>query len=219
MSRFHFFAELKTWEEARDRCTALGMELASIHSEGEHQQVLDIVNKRAAWIGLTDDVSMGWKMDGRWSWSDGSPMDFIKWRNGEPAGGVDQNCGMYGPNHVGWSDYSCAAKMQFLCGVVEYDNWMSAIQATYRTYSKDIDKLDIVLITLLCVTNVLWCLWCCCICIQGRGGKKTKAGPAQTIYRRSASESAAPLRRAALGDSSSPGHTERERELHAEAER
>ncbi|XP_035994263.1 macrophage mannose receptor 1 isoform X3 [Fundulus heteroclitus] len=83
---FSGMSNKRTWFEARDYCTAVGGDLLSIHSAAElrlerrypnHEGVL--YSYGSAWIGLSvPDSSTGYK------WSDGSPVNFQHWRDGEP---------------------------------------------------------------------------------------------------------------------------------------
>ena len=172
MSRFHFVNEPSSWEAARLACQAMDMELASIHSQAEHEEVIGLVNGRTTWIGLTDHYeSLGGEEgegDGDWRWSDGTPMDFSSWYAGQPDGGSAENCGLYGPvpEHQGWIDWKCGSGTDwhgnasaYLCGLVGWEKWWISV----KTHTDNIDNIDAVLIVLLVVTNLFWCL---CICRQ-----------------------------------------------------
>lgn len=63
--------------------------LVSIHSDAENEFVIDLSstgNQQSSsyqvWIGLYLNL-------GRWSWSDGSPTDYIVWTSGSPFGSYD----------------------------------------------------------------------------------------------------------------------------------
>ncbi|KAI3374792.1 hypothetical protein L3Q82_021350, partial [Scortum barcoo] len=67
----------RTWYEARDYCRAVGGDLLSIHSEAE---ILLLTQRYdTVWIGLSaPDTATGYV------WSDGSPVQFQHWEDGEP---------------------------------------------------------------------------------------------------------------------------------------
>ncbi|XP_035526281.1 macrophage mannose receptor 1-like [Morone saxatilis] len=68
----------KTWYEARDYCRAIGGDLLSIHSAAE-LQVGERLGYGQIWIGLSaPDPVTGYV------WSDGSPVNYQHWRDGEP---------------------------------------------------------------------------------------------------------------------------------------
>uniref|UniRef100_A0A671TXN4 Mannose receptor, C type 1b n=1 Tax=Sparus aurata TaxID=8175 RepID=A0A671TXN4_SPAAU len=98
----------KTWFEARDYCRAIGGDLLSIHSA--HQTVL-------AWIGLrAPDTSTGY------TWSDGSPLNFQHWQEGEPNNhNNDESCAefrIYNWDESGsWNDVNCESYNDWLCQI------------------------------------------------------------------------------------------------------
>ena len=76
-----------TWAGARTACQALGRELASIHSNEETAQITSLLianEQTSAWIGLhrQNPCASSWQ----WTWADQTPLDFTKWRQGEPNG-------------------------------------------------------------------------------------------------------------------------------------
>ena len=108
-----------TWDAARTACTQeMGSDgqyadLASIHSQAE----ADLLAARAAsmyapWLGLVR------AMDGSFSWSDGSALDFENWESGEPnsVSGDGEDCvQMY--NWDGkWNDAHCTnTYLDYIC--------------------------------------------------------------------------------------------------------
>uniref|UniRef100_A0A914E4A7 C-type lectin domain-containing protein n=1 Tax=Acrobeloides nanus TaxID=290746 RepID=A0A914E4A7_9BILA len=72
---------------AQDSCKLLNGSLASIHSEEEHNFILNIIPPNtnislpvyAFWIGLVDH-----DMSGNWSWLDGSQSNYFNWGSLEP---------------------------------------------------------------------------------------------------------------------------------------
>nr|BAU79663.1 C-type lectin [Anguilla reinhardtii] len=114
-------AEKKTWVDAELNCLRLGGNLASEHSEDEHQFLKDLhkgldSSNDPFWIGLSA------VHEGRsWLWSDGTSAsaegDFSMWNPGEPndAGGkedcVHENYG--GSKH--WNDIRCDLQYASIC--------------------------------------------------------------------------------------------------------
>ncbi|KAM9349608.1 macrophage mannose receptor 1b [Symphorus nematophorus] len=103
----------KTWFEARDYCRAIGGDLLSIHSSTE----LYVGRHGRAWIGLrAPDISTGYQ------WSDGSPLNFQHWQEGEPNNhNNDESCAefrMYHWDESGsWNDVNCESYNDWLCQI------------------------------------------------------------------------------------------------------
>uniref|UniRef100_A0A3P9LTA8 Mannose receptor, C type 1b n=1 Tax=Oryzias latipes TaxID=8090 RepID=A0A3P9LTA8_ORYLA len=112
---FKFFGDKKTWYEARDYCTAIGGDLLSFHSKD------DLVAGRGrhsrAWIGLSAP-----NLDLGYLWSDGSPVNFQHWSNGEPNNKNNiESCtefSMYGWDMEGsWNDNQCEKYNSWFCQI------------------------------------------------------------------------------------------------------
>ncbi|XP_038573589.1 macrophage mannose receptor 1b [Micropterus salmoides] len=106
-------ANEKTWFEARDYCRAIGGDLLSIHSSTE----LLVKRHGRAWIGLhLPDPSTGYV------WSDGSPLNFQHWQEGEPNNfNNDETCAefrMHNWDEDGsWNDVNCESYNDWLCQI------------------------------------------------------------------------------------------------------
>ncbi|RVE62047.1 hypothetical protein OJAV_G00176910 [Oryzias javanicus] len=106
-------SEEKTWFEARDYCRAIGGDLMSIHSE------TDLISRRGgkAWIGLhIADPNTGYV------WSDGSPVNFQHWQEGEPNNHNNaESCAevqIYSWDENGsWNDANCESYNDWLCQI------------------------------------------------------------------------------------------------------
>ena len=66
-----------TRNDANNECRAEGGELASVHDD-ETTEFLDSLRKIRSYIG-------GEYVNGKWTWSDGSPWDYENWRPGDPS--------------------------------------------------------------------------------------------------------------------------------------
>ncbi|KAF3698790.1 Macrophage mannose receptor 1 [Channa argus] len=103
----------KTWFEARDYCRAIGGDLLSIHSSTE----LNIAHHGKAWIGLhIADPNTGYV------WSDGSPVNFQHWQEGEPNNfNNDESCTefimYYYDNSGSWNDANCESYNDWICQI------------------------------------------------------------------------------------------------------
>ncbi|XP_039999154.1 macrophage mannose receptor 1-like [Xiphias gladius] len=103
----------KTWFEARDYCRAIGGDLLSIHSTAE----LLVERHGKAWIGLhVADTTSGYV------WSDGSPLNFQHWQEGEPNNFNNaESCTefiIYSALGFGsWNDAHCEGYNDWLCQI------------------------------------------------------------------------------------------------------
>uniref|UniRef100_A0A3B3BT12 Macrophage mannose receptor 1-like n=2 Tax=Oryzias melastigma TaxID=30732 RepID=A0A3B3BT12_ORYME len=110
-----FFGEKKTWFDARDYCTTLGGDLLSLHSKDD----LELGSGRygRAWIGLSaPDPDKGFV------WSDGSPVNFQHWDDGEPNNKNNvESCTEFFVYHWrearSWNDNQCEKFNQWFCQI------------------------------------------------------------------------------------------------------
>jgi hypothetical protein len=129
-----------TWAAAAERCAArdgkFAVRLASVHSQAEHEHLLDLVSRfitpiagqQHAWFGLVRDPELADSCDppapdSGWAWSDKSAFDLPpQWMLGEPdndpglcecdvATGCLEKCGELridnSTDERGWSDTLC----------------------------------------------------------------------------------------------------------------
>ena len=87
--------------------------LVSIHSEGEHQFVVDLSDEGFPWIGGERDPGN----PDNWRWSDGTDWDYDNWATDEPNNnGDDEDCVHLSTRH-GWNDLTCSAVRSFVCKI------------------------------------------------------------------------------------------------------
>ncbi|XP_054870853.1 macrophage mannose receptor 1-like isoform X2 [Amphiprion ocellaris] len=104
----------RTWYEARDYCKAIGGDLLSIHSR---EELNDIPRSYVtAWIGLSaPDPDTGYV------WSDGSPVNFQHWAEGEPNNKMNiESCVVHRLHErwIGsWEDVHCELSRDWLCQI------------------------------------------------------------------------------------------------------
>ena len=93
--------------------------LASIHSQAEHDQMIELLkmyDAKRAWIGGND---VGQERE--WRWVDGSTFRWTKWYPGEPnnSGGNEHCMELVGDAWVKnvWNDQSCDEQFMSICKI------------------------------------------------------------------------------------------------------
>jgi hypothetical protein len=76
---YSFDATPMTWHEAALTCELLGGYLVCVESSDEHEFVVQLANKRQAWLGASDE-----QLEDNWRWVNGQPVVFKAWRRPEP---------------------------------------------------------------------------------------------------------------------------------------
>jgi hypothetical protein len=105
----------RAWQEAHDDCVSQGGDLASIHNEADNAFLYETAFKvfqTEWWIGINDI-----EQEGSFAWSDGTPVDFTAWNDGEPnnAGGAE-NCGHFTSwAEARWNDIPCGNFYPYFC--------------------------------------------------------------------------------------------------------
>ncbi|XP_064876573.1 lactose-binding lectin l-2-like [Oncorhynchus nerka] len=112
---YKYVATPLNWPDAESYCVTQGANLASVHSEAEHQFIKILIQRfdpaeRGTWMGLSDI-----HVEGRWMWSDGSKVDFIPWHPSQPDGGRSQNCVITNHFDPRWNDQDCNYSHAFVC--------------------------------------------------------------------------------------------------------
>ena len=115
---FSYHSSPKSWGAARADCKARGGDLASIHSAAENQQAFELSRGGNMWLGLNDRAA-----EGKWKWSDGTPMDYKRWsESGADSWDGDEDCAGFwdGRGDGSWDDMygeaSCSQPLPYLCG-------------------------------------------------------------------------------------------------------
>ena len=111
---YEFCFEPRTWVDARDYCISRGGDLASIHSASMQVEIKDAafdVLFQHWWVGLNDRDE-----EGVWTWTDGSPLDFEAWNDGEPNDSGGEDCGHLSTwGDGGWNDIPCSDAFPQVC--------------------------------------------------------------------------------------------------------
>ncbi|XP_030630836.1 macrophage mannose receptor 1-like [Chanos chanos] len=100
--------DYKSWTEAQTFCREHYTDLASVRNESEHQQILNITNGDAVWIGLFRTRL----------WSDNSESSFRNWKGAvfEEPNGRYQHCVAVSFHDSGkWTDENCLFSFPFVC--------------------------------------------------------------------------------------------------------
>ncbi|XP_053408178.1 uncharacterized protein LOC123560994 isoform X2 [Mercenaria mercenaria] len=122
--------ELLTWHAAKMYCSNKGSTLASVHSE-EEQRFLSGLNSKTeyvSWIGFND-----LDLDNRFSWSDGSVVDYTAWASGQPNDiwGGEKCVPIH--NDGTWHDYPCNDRKPFICKKRKVGYTMTTIARTTKS--------------------------------------------------------------------------------------
>ncbi|KAI1898277.1 hypothetical protein AGOR_G00070670 [Albula goreensis] len=117
-----------TWQEARATCRSQGGDLLSLSSAEELAQVYSDGDTDQMWIGLNQlDMAQGWQ------WSDGSPLTFVKWKEGMTSLSMleESDCAVITPEGF-WEKTACDNRLPFICEKAfnqthtgsKYDPWV-----------------------------------------------------------------------------------------------
>ncbi|XP_078664138.1 C-type lectin lectoxin-Thr1-like [Branchiostoma floridae x Branchiostoma belcheri] len=119
---YKVFAELMTYEVAKQTCVSHGGHLADVKTHELHDFILSKIQKvdrgRDYWIGLNDLT-----VENSWTWSDGTPVSdgvFTNWAPGEPNNGAGngQDCGkLWEKEGFKWDDETCGNENYFICQI------------------------------------------------------------------------------------------------------
>ncbi|KAI8486417.1 hypothetical protein Bbelb_359160 [Branchiostoma belcheri] len=118
---FKVFAQLKTYEAAKQTCLSNGGHLADVKTQELHDFLLSEIQKvdgsRDYWIGLND-----LKVEKTWTWSDGTPVSecvFTNWAPGQPNNyGQGQDCAhLWKGKGFKWDDDGCGKQKYFICQI------------------------------------------------------------------------------------------------------
>ena len=117
----------RSWQAARTKCQAIGLDLARIDNVSENTFIYNNVTDNS-WIGASDATVEGtWRWVGTNTlfWTGGAsgtaaPGIYTKWKSGQPANTSNQDCGMIEDGGGGfWNDESCGSR-EYVCeGIVD----------------------------------------------------------------------------------------------------
>jgi len=103
----HYFVQV-TYAEAEEGCRQRNMQMASVHSQEEHDFILGLERMVYPWIGLNDRAA-----EGDFVWTDGTAVDYLNWGPVQPDGGTMQNCVFLRDD--GFWDHPCTIRQGIAC--------------------------------------------------------------------------------------------------------
>ena len=107
---YKFFADKKSWGDARTACLGEGADLVSLSNNAENLFTITIVTE-TFWAGLNDQAS-----EGSWKWTDGTPYSYTNWGGGEPNNSGNEDCvQIYTSASAQWNDLPCSASLTYMC--------------------------------------------------------------------------------------------------------
>uniref|UniRef100_A0AC34FEH8 C-type lectin domain-containing protein n=1 Tax=Panagrolaimus sp. ES5 TaxID=591445 RepID=A0AC34FEH8_9BILA len=126
---FTFFNTSKTFSDAETTCIQNGGHLVSIHDGFTNAFIAQeapkyIKNETDFWIGATKNNGTNW------SWTDGSTLDFIDWKKGEPNNSSKNSCATFSISNGYWSSQKCADKKAFVCASANMNGTTSTVPAS-----------------------------------------------------------------------------------------
>ncbi|KAK7898684.1 hypothetical protein WMY93_019537 [Mugilogobius chulae] len=114
---YKYVASYMTWADAELYCLSQDANLVSIYSLDEHNFVKALIRnfdhkEGRTWIGLSD-----LHKERAWMWSDGYPVGFTLWNNGEPnnAGGKEHCVEVNWDAQKNWNDRPCSESVASVC--------------------------------------------------------------------------------------------------------
>jgi len=154
---YKYVDSAKTWADAENVCklhTWDGVQghLASVHSEEENHFVARLA-KETIWLGHHD-----LKMEGHWTWTDGTAFTYKNWAKGEPNNhGNNEDCmELYSPSskEKQWNDDVCTKPAKFVCKLTKVFAGQCVVDDSSRLLD-DYTPFHNILTPNLCIKNCL----------------------------------------------------------------
>ena len=125
----HFIKKV-SWQEAEELCQQKGGHLASIASNEEQEELVNLVGNRFFWLGGSDA-----QKEGQWTWNDGTPWKMDYWNQSEPNGRGGENC--LAILKEAWTDRDCENKntLHWMGSFAGYQQ-LQPISGTWHSFSQ-----------------------------------------------------------------------------------
>ncbi|XP_038078467.1 macrophage mannose receptor 1-like [Patiria miniata] len=116
-----------SFQDAKVDCEGFGAQLASIHSEQENSFIKDNVAPPTLTYGLWIGLQKGQQ---GLEWTDGTPVDFVFWKEGEPNSASEMCVEMYPKEYGLWNDEQCTDPQDYVCKMPQMTNSTKEPQVT-----------------------------------------------------------------------------------------
>ncbi|CAH1775812.1 unnamed protein product [Owenia fusiformis] len=126
----------KTWTDAVDNCRHKNADLVSIWSQDEQTFVFENLPRTQEndfWIGLEANIDQGY------TWTDGSPVLFTNWNDGEPNNhnGIEDCVEMLKDGVGKWNDNFCNERRNWICKARKDVDFATPATPVYPTAGPD----------------------------------------------------------------------------------
>ncbi|XP_066446128.1 CD209 antigen-like protein C isoform X2 [Eleutherodactylus coqui] len=109
---YYFSSSSQTWERSKELCVERNGILLVIKKEFEMISLWPTIRQQRYWIGLKRNPE---NID-QWEWTDGSPLTFSAWNEGEPNNDRDnEHCAEVLGGRQSWNDCPCNNKLNYIC--------------------------------------------------------------------------------------------------------
>ncbi|XP_063787738.1 perlucin-like protein isoform X2 [Pseudophryne corroboree] len=109
---YYFKSTATSWDRSIDECAIRNGILLVLKDLFEMDALLPTIARERYWIGLRRDK----KNNDNWVWSDGSPLSFSAWNDGEPNNDKDnEHCAEILGGVQMWNDRTCDHKLGYIC--------------------------------------------------------------------------------------------------------
>ncbi|RUS90265.1 hypothetical protein EGW08_001954 [Elysia chlorotica] len=104
--------QVASWAEAKSICEGQGYVLAKVDSQVDQNLVQKLVpyTQRFFWIGLYVNLT-----NGKFSWTDGSLLDYSNWATGFPGLNLGVACTRIRNFDSRWETSNCTSRLNFMC--------------------------------------------------------------------------------------------------------
>ncbi|XP_075711502.1 C-type lectin-like [Rhinoderma darwinii] len=109
---YYFSTSTETWEKSSEICSEHNAILITIKDSLEMSTLFSTIRTSRYWIGLKrnpEDINV-------WVWTDGSPLTYSAWNEGEPNNDRDsEHCAELMGGVQSWNDRPCHNKLNYIC--------------------------------------------------------------------------------------------------------